>query len=156
MLAAEDGPPAASEAQLRRAVSTAYYAVFHTVLRAGAGQYMGDGGARGAGYGLIYRGFTHSRVKRVCEQLALSRLPGSLQRQLGRTAVSQDMQSFAEAFVALHDQRELADYDPLLVITQQDVVDAVVAADLALLAFDATAEDERADVLALMLVSGRA
>lgn len=146
-------PP--SEAQLRRAVSTAYYALFHTVLRAGAERFMGDGKRRSAGYSLLYRSFNHGRIKAVCESLDVKTLNKTLQQQLGRTAVSQEMRNFANAFSALQEARHLADYDPSAKFVFSDSADLVGAANVAMMAFEQVMPDERTDVLALMLVNPR-
>jgi uncharacterized protein (UPF0332 family) len=42
MVTASD-PSELTDARLRRAISTAYYAVFHTVLHAAAKRFMGSG-----------------------------------------------------------------------------------------------------------------
>jgi hypothetical protein len=147
-------PP--SDAQLRRAVSSAYYALFHRVVRAGAQRFMGPGTEARPGYNLIYRGFTHSRLKDVCKRLDITPLAPRMQEQLGRQSVGQDMRDFASGFVALQELRELADYDSQTVFRPSDAIGSVEAADLALLAFDRTAPEEQADVLALMLVNSRA
>jgi hypothetical protein len=114
LLSAEPEPPA-SDARLRRAVSTAYYALFHKVLRSGAECFMGAGKQQTAGYGLLYRSFNHGRMKSVSGSLDVEMLGKTLQQHLGRTAVSQDMRNFAAAFVALQDARHVADYDPVSV-----------------------------------------
>jgi hypothetical protein len=44
-------PP--SDAQLRRAVSTAYYALFHKVVRAAAERFMGPAHENAAGFSLL-------------------------------------------------------------------------------------------------------
>jgi len=77
-LLAADAQP--SEAQLRRAVSTAYYALFHKVLQAAAGRFMGLNKETSAGYSLIYRGFDHRNMRTVCEALDVSTLKDSLKR----------------------------------------------------------------------------
>jgi hypothetical protein len=147
-------PP--SDAQLRRAVSSAYYALFHRVVRAGAQRFMGPGTEARPGYNLIYRGFTHSRLKDVCKRLDITPLAPRMQEQLGRQSVGQDMRDFASGFVALQELRELADYDSQAAFQQSDAIGSVEAADFALRAFDRTAPEEQADVLALMLVNSRA
>jgi hypothetical protein len=152
--AGASSPP--SDAQLRRAVSSAYYALFHKVLRAGAQRFMGPGTEARPGFNLIYRGFTHSRLKDVCKRLDAAPLAPRMQDQLGRRAVGQDMRDFASGFVALQELRELADYDSQAVFRQSDAIGSVEAAGLALQAFDRTAPEEQADVLALMLVNSRA
>ncbi len=111
LLSAEPESPA-SDARLRRAVSTAYYALFHKVLQSGAECFMGPGKQRTAGYSLLYRSFNHGRMRSVCESLDVQTLSKNLQKQLGRTAVRHDMRDFAGAFVALQDERHVADYDP--------------------------------------------
>jgi hypothetical protein len=72
LVARGSNPP--TEAQLRRAASTAYYAVFHTVARAGASRFMGAGAEAGAGFAVLYRGFNHGRMKSVCRALDVPRL----------------------------------------------------------------------------------
>jgi uncharacterized protein (UPF0332 family) len=155
LLADADASSPPSDAQLRRAVSSAYYAVFHKVLRAGARRFMGPGSESQAGYRLIYRGFTHSRLKEVCKRLDIGLLAPKMQEQLGRQMVGQDMRRFASDLVALQELRELADYDPQAVFRHSDAISAVEQADVAMQAFDRTPLEEQADVLALMLVSNR-
>jgi len=141
LLAADVQP---SEAQLRRAVSTAYYALFHRVLQAAAGRFMGLDQENSAGYALIYRSFDHRHIKAVCEGLDVSTLKDSLKRQLGRNAVSQDMRNFANSFPRLQEARHLADYDPQAVFPHADVLFLID-----------TAAAEQADILALMLARAR-
>ncbi len=146
----------ASEAQLRRAVSTAYYAVFHQVLRAEAARFMGPGMEQTSGYRLIYRGFNHGRVRTICRALNVAKLSPAIQKQLGRGTVSLDMRTFSEYFGGLQDVRELAAYDPIALFSPSDAFDTVLLAETALATFDRVADDERANVLALMLLNPRA
>ena len=147
--------PPPSDAHLRRAVSTAYYAVFHNVLRAAAKRFMGADQEATAGYAILYRGFDHRRMKEICEALQPSTIKAKYAYHLRRTAVSQDMRDFAGAFPALQDARHHADYDPAAVFLPSDVSSLIDAAEVAMDAFDRTAPDEQADVLALMLVGAR-
>ena len=146
-------PP--SEAHFRRAVSTAYCAVFHATLRSGAERLMGPGTQRSAGYGLLYRGCNHGRMKTVCEALDVPVLGRRLQEQLGRTAVSPAMRDVAQAFPILQEARHKADYDPSVVFVLSDAIDLVDLAAATIQAFDQVAPEEKADMLALMLVSPR-
>jgi hypothetical protein len=147
-------PP--SDAQLRRAVSTAYYALFHKVLGTGAERFMGAGNRRSAGYSLLYRSFNnHGRMQSVCEALNVPTLSKTLQQQLGRPALSQDMRDFASDFVALQEKRHLANYDPSVIFVLSDSANQVDIAEAAMLAFDRATSEEKADVLALMLSGAR-
>jgi hypothetical protein len=116
---------------------------------------MGVGNEARPGYGMIYRGFSHGRMKTVCTAIDVAQLSNTLRRQLGTPAVSQDMRDFAGSFLTLQDDRHRADYDPHTKFVHSDAVDAVALAELALEAFDRTTAEEQADVLALMLVGGR-
>jgi shikimate 5-dehydrogenase len=121
----------ASDAQLRRAVSTAYYAVFHKILRETADRFVGPDHSSKAAYRLVYRNFDHNRVREVCLRLSL------------------EMRDFASSFPFLQSARHRADYAP-------DAANHIAAAQTAMAAFDQTAEAERTDVLALMMGRSRA
>lgn len=155
LLSDASGPNPASDAQLRRAISTAYYALFHKVLRAAAERFMGPGQEKAAGFSLLYRGFDHRQIRSVCEALQMSTLKEKYKRHLARTAVSQDMRDFAGAFPPLQDARHLADYDPAFQFLPSDASSLIDLAKVGMDAFDRVAPDERTDVLALMMVGAR-
>jgi hypothetical protein len=154
LLSAEPATPN-SDAHLRRAVSTAYYALFHKVLRSGAERFMGPGAQQTPGYGLLYRSYNHGRMKSIYETLNVPVLSKTLQQQLGRSAVSEARRDFAGLFAALQAQRHVADYDPSAVFEFADSKDLVETAEVAISAFDRTLPDKKADVLALMLANAR-
>jgi hypothetical protein len=125
------------------------------VLRAGAGRLMGAGTEARSGYALIYRAYNHGRIRAVCAALNAVPLGANLQRQLHTTAISQEMRDFASGFLALHEYRHRADYDPHVAFAHLDAIELVGQAETAIQAFDRTTIEERADVLALMLVGTR-
>jgi hypothetical protein len=149
------GPEPPNDAALRRAVSTAYDALFHKVARGAAQRFMGDGQEHTAGFALLYRGFDHRRMREVCEALQVSTLNRKYRRHLGRSAVTHDMRNFAGIFPLLQEYRHDADYDPAARFPPSFVADVVDGAEVALDSFDRAATDERADVLALMMVGAR-
>lgn len=136
-------------------MSTAYYALFHKVLRAGAERFMGAGMGPSGGFALIYRSFNHGRMKTVCESLTAKKLSLTVQHQLGRASVSQEMRDFAGGFATLQELRHQADYDPAAHFPLSMVEHIVDLADVAMTAFDGAPADEQADVLALMLMNPR-
>ena len=136
-------------------MSTAYYALFHKVLQTAADRFMDMDKRHSAGYGILYRGFNHGRMKAVCEALNVTALSRSLQQQLGRTAVSEAMRDFASSFITLQTARHRADYDPSVSFSLVNSASLVEAAGLAMSAFDHVLPDEKADVLALMLAAPR-
>jgi uncharacterized protein (UPF0332 family) len=155
LLAAADAVTQPSDAQLRRPVSTAYYALFHKVSRAAALRFMGPDHENTAGYAIIYRGFEHRHMKMVCEALRASTLKEKFRRHLCRNAVSADMRDFADAFPKLQEARHLADYDPAVAFPHQEVLSLIDSADAAITAFERADPVEQADILALMMVRTR-
>lgn len=145
----------ATPAHVRRSISTAYYAVFHHVLSAGATRFLRDGKPDGAAFSILYRGFSHGRMRTVCQSLSQTRLGQTFARQFQRSAVSDDMRGFANSFLILQDVRHLADYDPLAEFSSIDARAFIDDAEAAIAAFDRAEPDEQDDVLALMLISTR-
>jgi hypothetical protein len=121
LLLGAPGSAAPTQAQLRRAASTAYYAVFHKVLRAAAERFAGLGQEHSGAYAILYRSFDHGHMKQMCEALLKSTLPDALKWRLRRDAVSQETRDFAGSFPALQEIRHLADYDPTIVFLASDV-----------------------------------
>lgn len=90
------------ETDLRRAVSTAYYALFHCLANCCADTIVGGAGAvrSRAAWNQAYRALKHGLTRRRCENRSMmSRFPS-------------DLQDFAEFFVLMQGMRHLADYDP--------------------------------------------
>ena len=69
--------------------------------------------------------------------------------------MSQEARDFARSFPVLQDARHLADYDPSIQFLPSDASYFIDAAEAAMSAFDRIPPDEKADILALMLVGAR-
>ena len=93
----ESGASQPTQADLRRAVSTAYYALFHCLAAAAADLLTGSS-SRGSEWHQVYRALEHGKAKRACrQQRALRAFPMEIRR-------------FAEMFVDLQEARHEADY----------------------------------------------
>ena len=55
-----------TQARLRRAVSSVYYAMFHTLAVTAADLFIGE--ARGAAWHRVYRALEHGRARNACQQ----------------------------------------------------------------------------------------
>ncbi len=90
------------QAELRRAVSATYYALFHCLARNCADLLVGGRSSTRTrkAWQQLYRALDHGRAKRRCRHQTLSRFP-------------QQIRNFANQFVTMQEQRHLADYDPL-------------------------------------------
>ena len=147
--------PSPIDAELRRAISSAYYALFHATLQLAALRFVGAPHGHTAAYALIYRGFVHGRMKDVCKAIDRPILGQRHQTLLQRTSVSPEARAFATVFVSLQDLRHKADYDPQIVFERSDAVDACDKAEAAAHSLAAIEPLELTDLLALLLVEPR-
>ena len=93
---AHPGAAQPTQADLRRAVSTAYYALFHCLAAAAADLLTGSD--RSPEWHQVYRALEHGKAKRACRQ------QGALR------AFPMEIHSFAEMFADLQGARHAADY----------------------------------------------
>ena len=84
----------------RRAVSTAYYAVFHALSKLCADQVLPDTPRSGSSYARVYRSLDHKPIKEAF----------SVQGSALRTNPA--LRRIGESFVNLQKERLLADYMP--------------------------------------------
>jgi hypothetical protein len=102
------------QASLRRAVSTAYYALFHLLIDEVVSKW---GVARQRG--TLARTFEHGRMKRVCEECS-RHLYAS-----GSGGPGFELRNVTESFAELQALRHLADYDNALVWSREDATNAI-------------------------------
>src|ERR1019366_2869622 len=93
-----------SQASLRRAVSTAYYALFHLLIGDAASRWQGSPEASTG----FERGFQHGSMRNTSIQFGN---PSWKDWHRQRQPVPQPLREVAQAFVWLQDERHTADYD---------------------------------------------
>ena len=93
---AESGTGRPTQARLRRAVSTAYYAMFHCLAAAAADLFIGR--QRTPAWHRVYRALDHSRARNACREVQT--MPD----------YPVEVRYFADTFVALQKERQRADY----------------------------------------------
>jgi hypothetical protein len=104
---ARQEPKHPKQASLRRAVSTAYYALFHLLIHEATNLLVTDPGLRG----LVPRAFGHGEMKQACEQFREDkRFPDQL-KAITSASIPDDLKEVANAFVLLQEARHAADYD---------------------------------------------
>ena len=103
------GDPDASQADLRRGISTLYYCLFHELTGLGS-DLISKGNL--ALRQQVTRAFGHQLMRKVCDAYARSSqpLPKPLFRLSGNPPDSR-LLIIAEAFIALQEARHVADYD---------------------------------------------
>lgn len=95
------------QASLRRAVSAAYYALFHLLVGDGARLFVRDDFARAA---LLSRTFDHSKMKEVSGQFLGDKLPERIQSKAAYQTPA-DLKAVAATFIKLQQLRHEADYN---------------------------------------------
>ena len=131
-------------ADLCRAASTAYYALFHCLARTCADSLAGRSRAIGSRplWLRVYRALEHRQAKTRCENLP--------------PWFPDEMQRFADAFTNLQSKRHVADYDPDYPITKAGVVADINGARAAIDGFLARPASDRRDFAVHVLMKVRA
>ena len=119
---AESGAPQPTQADLRRAVSTAYYALFHCLASTAAD--LLTGASRGKEWHQVYRALEHGKARSACRQQAAMR------------AFPTEIRRFAEAFVELQKARQQADYALEHKFSKPDVLATINTAEDAIVEFE--------------------
>ena len=96
-----------NETDLRRAISTAYYGVFHFILRHVADTIAGTGNRSTNLYGMVYRSVEHKPLRDLCATL------GSKVKSYAPMGGFGPVIAFAGLVQQLYEQRILADYVPV-------------------------------------------
>ena len=127
-------PLAASEptdADMRRAISTAYYAIFHTLAASNAELIAGQPQSSVSAYAWerVYRRLDHGRAQ------------NNLRAILNQ--ISQAGRHFTETFIDLQDRRREADYDPNASIARTRTLNVIAQADTAIRDLAQLPEEER-------------
>jgi len=132
----------ATQAELRRAVSTAYYAVFHLLVSETTLNW-----SRISSRNALGRMFDHGLMKRVSDRVAD---PKKMPYDGEDPSIVDGLRFVAESFVELQGQRHIADYDNGQIWTQ---LDAGVPIAIAKTAFHAWDQIKHADIAQEYLVS---
>lgn len=149
------GVGAPRQADLRRAISTAYYGVFHAVATEAADDFVGRTQRDTARYALVYRGIDHGRLRAICEDIVKLTPPTKYVRYLPSGGFGSDLIAVATAIRELQERRHSADYDPLFRAKTSDAVLAVATARNALARFRNANRLQRRAFVSLVVFSPR-
>jgi hypothetical protein len=114
------GPQKPRQADLKRAISTAYYAVFHAMARDAADLLVGVGTNRpDKAWAHLYRSLEHGTAKNACAAAQNLNFPLTIK-------------TCAAAFVELQGMRHSADYDPNYRVVRSRALEAIELAESAI------------------------
>ena len=131
-------------ARLGKAVSTAYYAMFHALAQNNAETLVGDSGTERAtiAWSRTYRALEHRAAYRQLRETQLTNFSGPV-REFGVT------------FRALQEYRHRADYDPQSQFSRLEALSLIGAAESAIRNFLTATSEERRDLAAHVLFTSR-
>lgn len=128
------------QSDLKRGISTAYYALFHAIARSNADRLVGTGASRPEkAWVQAYRALEHGAAKTACQQVPNLGFPPGLV-------------VVAQAFVALQESRHRADYDPVFRVSRQDAQAAIGQAEVAIRELRRSALHDRNAFAVLLLM----
>jgi uncharacterized protein (UPF0332 family) len=141
-------------ADLRRAISAAYYAIFHFTVAA-ADSVVSTTKRSAPQYTRIYRGIDHRSLRELCKAISGSTLPPKYTAHAPPTGFGRNIRDFATAFVDLQEKRHTADYDPQFQVTKSDALLTISTARTAISRFDSASGSEKEAFLSLLLFPPR-
>jgi hypothetical protein len=140
---AQASPRRAAQPHLKRAASTAYYAVFDALARECADLFVGTGGARHTTAWIqVYRALDHGFAKNACQHA----------RDLG---MSTGITAFANSFAMLQEERYRADYNPAARFSRAEVIALIDEAGAAIRSLHSAPKPDRRAFAALVLFRRR-
>lgn len=148
------GPP--RQVDLRRAISAAYYAVFHAVLIAVADELIGKTKRNSPEYRLAYRSLNHRRLKELCDDVRKPTPPPKVAGYAPAGGFGLEIRALAVAVIELQQKRHDADYDPRDRVKTADAILAIRTGRSAVERLTRAGEGERRRFLALLAFEPRA
>lgn len=146
-----DGP---SETDVRRAVSDAYYAVFHFLATAAADMLIGAENRETWRYALVYRSIEHGRIKQLAEQFKGQDPSQELKPYVPEGGFG-PIVGIARAAGTLRTQRHHADYHPAEKFPVGRLRTAISAAEQIIIQFGTCTTPQREAFLWLLLFKPR-
>jgi len=128
-------PDNPKQASLRRAVSTAYYALFHFLIDEAVSKWAIE-----RQRSLLARNFEHRKMKAICDDVLKTARSGG--------SVPPGLNTVAHNFIQLQQHRETADYDSSTLWSRADVLNVLTLATDAFTAWQTIrAQDTAQDFL---------
>lgn len=132
------------QANLRRAVSSAYYAVFHELARTCADALVGATKSRrpNKAWVEVYRGLEHGPAKNACGSASNIAFPEAIR-------------DFADAFQQLQTARHAADYDPMIWLSKVEALSFITLAEDSIKAIKGVSANDRVAFATWVLITSK-
>lgn len=139
------------QVDLRRAISSAYYGLFHYVLIKASDEFVGAAHRNTSRYGLVYRSIDHRSLRQLCAEVRKQTASGKYRPYHPPNGFGAELRTFADATIELQEKRHSADYGPLLRFQASDALSAVGTARTAIRRFERACDERRKAFLALLV-----
>lgn len=139
------------QADRRRSISTAYYAVFHFTLAALADEFVGKAERKTARYALAYRSVDHGSLAKLCKLVSNPNSRDKLAPYAPDAGFGANIERFASLMAQLKEKRTTADYDPSRWLTIKEARQAIAEARSAIEGFNKASAARRRAFLALLV-----
>jgi uncharacterized protein (UPF0332 family) len=127
------------QADLKRSISTAYYAIFNFLAGECADLLVGTGKARHwPCWRHVHRALDHGFAKKACAKV-----------------VASEIAQFADAFISMQEQRHIADYDPISKFTRAEVVSLIDGVEQAIIDYKKAPRSDKLAFAVLVLLKLR-
>ncbi len=133
------------QSDLRRAVSTTYFALFHAICRNCADTLIGAQGAtrRERAWRQAYRSIDHRQAKsRLNQRQSMRKFP-------------KEIEDFGDAFATVQEKRHSADYDPSYRVNRSEVLADIETAEAAIRNLNAAGIGDRRALAAWVTLPDR-
>lgn len=124
------------QGNLRRAVSSCYYALFHFLIEHACRVMLGTSNDRRPYRDALARAFQHGTMDDACKSFSGGVLPDKVKKSLrSGFTVPADLRTVSQTFRDAQEKRHLADYDLTQKFTRSDVLALVRDVDDAMSSF---------------------
>ena len=145
-------PRRPKQASLRRAVSAAYYALFHLLVHDASRRFVRSS-KRAALRQCLRRAFDHASMRRVARQFAARGVSPKLSPGLNEQPLQEGLVTVALTFVDLQQHRHEADYDLRRTFTRHEVLGIIHRAERAVRNWCSVRGSVQADTLLIGLLA---
>jgi hypothetical protein len=142
------------QADLRRAVSAAYYALFHFLVEQACREFVGAAGERRSLRHVMSCAFQHSAMKDAAQRFKSGQLSDTWQVAFPGP-IPPALRTIAGAFVAAQEDRHEADYDLTAEFIRTDAVAAADRADQAMRLWVTVSATQHARLFLISLLAWR-
>jgi hypothetical protein len=153
LITIQAGPP--RQVDIRRAISAAYYAMFHATITAAVDQFIGAANRNESRYGLVYRSVNHAWFRDLCQDVQKTILSNKFRPYAPSGGFDANITAFAKAVVELQEKRHAADYDVMIRMNKSDAILAINTAKAALRRFGRANNGGRVAYLSVLLFQPR-